>query len=62
MCIDLMDTTSVVVLLICYKMWAIPTGTSSVKKKISGKESQYLVSRLGNRFGSANRVESRFGA
>ena len=39
-------------------MWAIPTGTSSVfkKKKKSGKESQYLVSRPGNRFGSANRV------
>ena len=29
----------------CYKMWAIPTGTSSaLKKKISGKESQYMVS------------------
>ena len=29
-------------------MWAIPTGTSSVlkKKKNTGKESQYMVSRL----------------
>ena len=29
-----------------YKMWAIPTGTSSAfkKKKKSGKESQYMVS------------------
>ena len=28
-----------------YKMWAIPIGTSSVlKKKISSKESQYMVS------------------
>ena len=28
-------------------MWAIPTGTSSVKKKKkSGKESQYMVSHL----------------
>ena len=26
-------------------MWAIPTGTSSVLKKKSGKESQYIVSR-----------------
>ena len=36
----------------CYKMWAIPTSTSSVKKK----KSQYMVSRLGTRFGSAIRV------
>ena len=27
-----------------YKMWAIPTGTSSALKKKSGKESQYMVS------------------
>ena len=32
------------------------------KKKKSGKESQYLVSRPGNRFGSANRVGPGFGA
>ena len=31
-------------------------------KKKSGKESQYLVSRPGNRFGSANRVGPGFGA
>ena len=24
----------------CYKMWAIPTGTGSILKKKSGKESQ----------------------
>ena len=35
------------IFLLCYKMWAIPTGTSSVLKKKSGKESQYLVSRSG---------------
>ena len=49
------NTTTVVVLfcnfvydvLNCYKMWAIPTGTNSVlKKTYSGKESQYMVSRL----------------
>ena len=41
------NTTTVVVLfrnfvydiLNCYKTWAIPTGTSSVLKKNSGKES-----------------------
>ena len=32
---------------LCYKMWAIPTSTSSALKKIiikTGKESQYMVS------------------
>ena len=33
-----------------------------VLKKKSGKESQYWVSRHGNRFGSANRVGPGFGA
>ena len=28
----------------CYKMWVIPTGTSSSFKKKSSKESQYMVS------------------
>ena len=28
----------------CYKMWAIPTGTSSAFKKKSGKESQFMFS------------------
>ena len=32
------------------------------KKKISGQESQYMVSRPVTRFGSANRVGPRFGA
>ena len=38
------------IFLFCYKMWAIPTGTSSSfkkkrkRKKRSGKESQYMVS------------------
>ena len=51
MCIDTVNTTTVVVFILymiflfCYKMWAIPTGTSSTfKKKKSGKESQYMVS------------------
>ena len=46
------NTTTVVVLfsnfvydiLNCYKMWAIPTGTSLDFKKKSGKESQYMFS------------------
>ena len=51
---DTVNTTTVVVLfcnfvydiLNCYKMWVITTGTSSVlKKKKTGKESQYMVSR-----------------
>ena len=49
------------IFLFYYKMWAIPTDTGSVKKK-SGKESQYLVSRPGNRFGFANRVGPGIGA
>ena len=32
------------IFLFCYKMWAIPTGTSSALKKKTGKESQYMVS------------------
>ena len=32
---------------LCYMMWAIPTSTRSALKKISGKESQYLLSRPG---------------
>ena len=34
----------------------------SSEKKKTGKESQYMVSRLGNRFGSANRIGPGFGA
>ena len=34
-----------IIILFYYKMWAIPTGTSSVlKKNYLGKESQYMVS------------------
>ena len=52
-----------IIFLLCYKMWAIPTGTRSVlKKNQSGKESQYVVLRPGNRFGNTNRVGSGFGA
>ena len=47
---------------LCYMMWAIPTSTSTAFKKKSGKESQYVVSRPGNQFGSANQVGPGFGA
>ena len=45
MCIDTVNTTTVVVFILymiflfCYKMWAIPIGTSSTLKKKLGKES-----------------------
>ena len=32
------------IILFCYKMWAITTCTSSTLKKKSGKESQYIFS------------------
>ena len=42
----------------CYKMWAIPTGTSSALKK---KVLVYGITPR-TRFGSANRVGPRIGA
>ena len=69
MCLDLMDTTPVVVLLICiyYFDFVIRCGPYPQvqvwfkKKKKLGKESQYMVLRPGNWFGSANRVGPGFG-
>ena len=51
------------IFLFCYKMWAIPTGTSLLfkKKKKNQVKSPSPESR-GNRFGSAKRVGPGFGA
>ena len=45
-----------IIFLFCYKMWAIPTGISSALEKKNHVKSPSSVSRLGTRFGSANRV------
>ena len=48
------------IFILCCKMWAIPTGTSSALKKNQVK-SPSSVSHLGTRFGSANRVGPEIG-
>ena len=50
------------IFLLCYRCGPYPQVPVRLKKKKSGKEFQYLVSRPGNRFGSANRVGPEFGA
>ena len=51
------------IFLLCYKMWAIPTGTSLALKKKKKRERGPVLS-LAPRtwFGSANRVGPGFGA